>query len=262
VFSGQLRSQYRRSTRAIATARSTTGRDHPLIDLQRTAGNRAVARLIQCQRAVDASPENGLASGEQLIIEGAGPDTGGSIQRVGPTQIPFQGHGPGGQACQISGTLNVPSGVVPATMPDGHKLTGGWFMSADFVSPAGCGPHGEYRQFISGTVTRNGVKMPGLWARMDGKQVPEDDFIEDMGIDGVRYGRHKEAAARSRFSNPDQDTGRHWDGDDHPSVTSIGAPPGTVIAVDFLYEGRLVNTDTGATIESKSWEFKGSGRTT
>jgi hypothetical protein len=292
VFSDNLRSEDHRGRRTIATARSFTGGAHPLLSLQRTAGNQAVARLIECQRAIDADDadteqeqvdadteqendgadteqDNGavdtdgttLAPGEQLTLETAD-DTDGPTPLVGPTEIPFPGHGPGGQACQISGTLNVPSGVVPANMVDGHTLRGDWFMSADFSSPPGCGPFGEYRQFISGKTTRNGVTMPGLMCRPDGKTISENQFIEDMGCDGNQYGYHRMASTRSTFSKPDQPTGRHWDGDDHPSVTSTGAPPGTEIGMDLLFEGRLVNVDTGATIESKNWQVKGSGRTT
>jgi hypothetical protein len=292
-FSDKLRSEEHRGRRPIATTQSFTGEGHPLIALQRTAGNQAVARLIECQRvvnadavdsdqedgAVDSDQEDGagdtdqdngavdadgetLVPGEQLMLETADDDTDGPTPLSGPTQIPFPGHGPGGQACQISGTLNVPSGVVPANMIDGHTLRGDWFMSADFSSPQGCGPFGEYRQLISGKVTRNGVAMPGLMCRKDAKTISENQFIEDMGCDGNQYGYHSQPSARSTFSKPDQATGRHWDGDDHPSVTSTGAPPGTEIGIDLLFEGRLVNTDTGATIESKNWQVKGSGRTT
>jgi hypothetical protein len=147
-------------------------------------------------------------------------------------------------------------------MVDGHTLKGGWFMSADFSSPPGCGLYGEYRQFICGKATRNGVTMPGVVCRQDGKTIPEDHFIEDMGCDGNQYGYHTMPSDRSKFSKPDQHTGRHWEGEDHPSVTSTGAPPGTVIGLDLLFEGRLVNTDTGARIDTKYWEVKGSGRTT
>lgn len=239
-----------------------------VLTLQRTAGNAAFAKWAatplagpattccpSCDPAGvrDESPPAGdtaaivVAGGSGQETETASPTTSASP----PMSVP-------NPACNsVSGTFNLPSGTLPATL-SGTKLGASWSMSADFTSdppdPAVCGPCGEYRQYVRGTFTKNGATVRH---RLCGTDLDPNSYQEDCVMAGGRafkYGYHSIPDGNSRFSNPDQATGQRWDGYDAPGISGAS---GDTLGVDLHFYGDIVDVCNGATLGGSSWSVQG-----
>jgi len=257
---------------------------HALSVLQLQAGNRAVQRLFADASAglagatvqrcgptpCDCPPEEKAAAEQKsaaaTLVTGEGGDqetetvtrtADGMDAGAGPSD---GGLPPGGAppACKsVSGTANLPSGTLPATL-SGNKLGASWSMSADFTSdpadPAVCGPCGEYRQYVRGTFTKNGRTVTH---RLCGTDLDPTTFQEDcaqIGSTQYKYGYHSIPFANSRFSRPDQATGQRWDGRDAPGITGSS---GDTLGVNLDFQGSVIDTCNGATLGGSTWSVSG-----
>jgi hypothetical protein len=144
----------------------------------------------------------------------------------------------------------------------GNLLSTSWDMSADFTpsqDTASCRTRGEYRQFVKGKMTKEGVTHAH---DLGGVAMSETTFHEDRGNYGggtVGYGHHSEPFPTSTFTRPDQATGTRWDGWDAPGFETSEA--GKHLGLDLHFQGKLIDTASGAELVTRSWSVVGTGIT-
>jgi hypothetical protein len=212
--------------------------------LQRTAGNRAVQSLF-------SRPEHRPSRGDAPSSAGAAETELTSLQR---------------NCKSVSGTANLPHGkVLPAKFQTekATKLTAPWDMLAEFKSdppdPGVCGRCGEYRQYVTGKMERNGQAIAHPLA--DGNSLSPGQFHEDAGKYGskvVKYGYHSMPFPQSTFEGPDQATGQKWTGWDMPGISGEA---GDHLKLDLGFMGELVDTchDEKKLTTPATWVVAGSG---
>lgn len=225
-----------------------------LLALQRAAGNGAVSAALALQRRAHRSGTSTI-----YVEDGNETDTLHATRTVdgdGPSDAGVPAGAPPG-CNSVTGTANLPSGTLPATL-NGGKLGADWNMSADFTGdppvPAICGPCGEYRQYVKGTFTKNGSAV-----RHDlcGTPLDPSNYNEDCGVFGgrqLKYGYHSIQFANSNFSRPDQATGFRWDGYDYPGIRGSS---GDQLGVSLQFMGSLIDTCNGATLGGSTWSVEG-----
>jgi hypothetical protein len=159
--------------------------------------------------------------------------------------------------CVLTGAFStIPSGPLAATLNSSGGLGASFQMIGDFnvdpIPPCICGP-GEYRQYVRGTISRNGTN---LVFPMCGYNLHPTRFQEDCAISGgtqYRYGYRSQPFATSNFT-PDQQIGCRFEGVDDPRV--FGST-GETLGIDVEFNGQLVNRITGAVLASSTWTVQG-----
>ena len=137
-------------------------------------------------------------------------------------------------------------------------------MSARFRAPAGCDCHcGEYRQFVRGTFTKDGVNVPSsVCSGPLDPQIFREDCTKDAAFPGGerKYGYHSIPwSGASTFSDPDQATGCSFEGKDTPGFpVGSGAPHHYEIHLDF--QSKLVDAcNNDRVLVQRNWGVDGDG---
>jgi hypothetical protein len=161
--------------------------------------------------------------------------------------------------CGVDGTwVSIPNGVTLHATLTGRKLGASFDMLADFSPiniPCSCSP-GEYRQFVSGTFTRNGspVTHPLCGTNLH-PTTPQEDCARVGGTD-YKYGYRSIPFGNSRFTNPDQASGCRFEGHDEPGITGSS---GDTLALQLDFSAELVDTLRGiGGLQTAQWSVAGS----
>lgn len=155
--------------------------------------------------------------------------------------------------------FDVPSGILDATVHD-NELSAPFTMEADFsADPAPCnGECGEYRQFISGFFWINGERED---LDLCGKKLKLREPQEDCRTAGIayKYGYHSIVFEGSEFTDPDQDTGFSFRGEDAPGFTDLDTfASGTELRFALRFRGELVDAcRQDNVLQSATWGVKG-----
>lgn len=152
----------------------------------------------------------------------------------------------------------IPSGSLTPSLNRG--IFGAPFhMGAAFAvnTPCSC-KCGEYRQFIRGTIKRNGQPMihklcanalhPSTWQ--------EDCYAGKAG--DQKYGYRSMPGRYSKFTSPDQATGCAYNGFDWPGFRVAKFQKGDILEQNTEFEGRLVNAcESDKVVATSVWDLKG-----
>ncbi|HVR47270.1 MAG TPA: IPT/TIG domain-containing protein [Candidatus Binatia bacterium] len=178
-------------------------------------------------------------------------------------------------------TFNVPtarSGCTTVAAGAGNKMGEKFNMEIDFDSTGpGCVCSCcEYRQFVRGTFTVNGVTKVKMLRNPAGgpplKLLPRpaagaasDNFREDGLVTpdpgmNVWYGHRAEPITTDTtdiYQQPDRATGCQYRGNDFPGYAGL---PGTTVSIDLDFRGQVIDTCNGnAVVQQIEWTVTCSG---
>ena len=144
-----------------------------------------------------------------------------------------------------------PSGnVVPAR--HGSDFNAPFVVRAEFSGDCG---NGEYRQYVRGTFKANGT--PVMHVLCESLVLSPTDYREDgcppNGCTAYGYRRCPQHPY-DRYL-PDQASGCQFEMTDAPGFRNISAGN---YSIDLSFEGKLINTATGAVLTSATWTTSGS----
>jgi hypothetical protein len=179
----------------------------------------------------------------ELAAEGASPDTCLNMFLVN-VQTPMELH-----AAAVAGTANI---------------FGNFDIEIRFSPHCDCSRF-EYRQFIGGDVTLNGVNINNLFGTIPGGGLPGlGNFIEDGNTTVASNGRlgHRNTqpnlAAQNEYLDPsgniDMQNGCIYRSFDQPGLTSAQANPGDVYVFDIRFFGDILKD--GKMVERKFWSVR------
>jgi hypothetical protein len=171
-----------------------------------------------------------------------------------------------------SGCVHLPGGILDAALGHGFVMEA-TFSTTGYPSMCGCA---EYRQFVRGTFTRNGVAEPFTLANASGpptallpRPAPgaaDDNFREDGRQEGGigRFYGHRKAAPDPKgiYHNGDQKksdqrNGCRYNGVDTPIMTG---PVGEAVSIDIDFRGVIIDTCAGGEVLAEQrWDIFCSG---
>jgi hypothetical protein len=159
--------------------------------------------------------------------------------------------------CGVSGTFfEIPRNVTLLAELSGNQLGALFHVIGVFtVTPPACGyACGEYRQFVRGVLTHNGR---AITHSLCGTNLDPTTFHEDCVHEGgkaLKYGYRSIPFGSSSFTNPDQATGRQFEGFDEPKIRGV---PGDQLGMNLNFRGELIDTCSGSKLDSAEWSVSG-----
>jgi hypothetical protein len=138
------------------------------------------------------------------------------------------------------------------------------FSSSGYPKLCGCA---EYRQFVRGSFTINGVRQqrflpdpaggpPIELLPMPAPGAADDNFREDGNTGTVRHYGHRDAGAdpNGKYDRPDQRSGCRYTGKDAPLVSALA---GSRVEVDLEFRGVIIDVCAGnEVLVEKFWPVR------
>ncbi|MEP9387734.1 hypothetical protein [Mesorhizobium sp. KR9-304] len=156
-------------------------------------------------------------------------------------------------------SFTTPAGnVVPAQ--NGNKYNGPFVNKATFTHGSGetCSPL-EYRQYVKGTFKVAGAAIAHSLCGSDflsPTTFKEDGCGPGPTVDPCTAYGHRGCPTNPKDKYiPNQAAGCNFYMEDEPGFTNISS--GTSYEIDLSFKGQIINTTTGAVVETRNWTVKG-----
>lgn len=149
---------------------------------------------------------------------------------------------------------SIPSGTLVPHL-SGNRLSAPFDMKAAFDNAGGSCAAGEYRQYVRGTFTADGVTVPHV---LCGSVLLSPVDLREDGCPPpgcTAYGYRVCPDHPYNKYLPSRVTGCTYEGKDDPGISSA---PGATIAMDLTFRGQLIDTSTSRVLASADWKVKGS----